>query len=291
MKISELKIGNIYSNSDIIETFRCGNMGGMRRSKKTNTLVIVSDHTKGLYDDMWHGDVLHYTGMGKVGDQVLNGNQNITLYESNHNGIEVHLFEVLDPAEYTYRGQVKLVDEPYQMTQKDDNGYDRLVWMFPVKPIHDGEIVTPKKYTVPVEKKDPEEEKKNFDENATEEYAEGLSDDTLKRAAMLRGRTTVDEKQVTITQRERDPFVSAHVKRRAKGMCDLCNMPAPFKDQKGRPYLESHHVVWLAEGGEDTIENAVALCPNCHRKMHVQNDVEDIKALEVALAYYKRKGL
>jgi 5-methylcytosine-specific restriction enzyme A len=29
--------------------------------------------------------------------------------------------------------------------------------------------------------------------------------------------------------------------------------------------------VWLAKGGEDTIANTVALCPNCHRKMHVLN--------------------
>ena len=69
--------------------------------KKTNTLILICDHTKGLYDDMWHGDTLHYTGMGKVGDQVLIGNQNKTLYESGHNGIHVHLFEVLDFAEYT----------------------------------------------------------------------------------------------------------------------------------------------------------------------------------------------
>ena len=40
-------------------------MGGMRRSLTTNSLVIVSDHTKELYDDKWVDDVLHYTGMGK----------------------------------------------------------------------------------------------------------------------------------------------------------------------------------------------------------------------------------
>jgi 5-methylcytosine-specific restriction endonuclease McrA len=33
------------------------------------------------------------------------------------------------------------------------------------------------------------------------------------------------------------------------------------------------------EGGEDSIENAVALCPNCHRKMHVLNLTPDIKKL------------
>ena len=47
-------------------------MGGMRRSKTTNTLVIVSDYTKGIYHDKWIGGALHYTGMGKNGDQDIN---------------------------------------------------------------------------------------------------------------------------------------------------------------------------------------------------------------------------
>lgn len=42
----------------------------MRRSKTTNTLVIVSDYAKGSYHDKWIRGVLHYTGMGKNGDQV-----------------------------------------------------------------------------------------------------------------------------------------------------------------------------------------------------------------------------
>jgi len=32
--------------------------------------------------------------------------------------------------------------------------------------------------------------------------------------------------------------------------------------------LEVHHKVPLAEGGDDTVENAIALCPNCHRHAH-----------------------
>lgn len=39
----KLKIGQILKNADIVEIFKCGNMGGMRRSNTTNTLVIVSD--------------------------------------------------------------------------------------------------------------------------------------------------------------------------------------------------------------------------------------------------------
>ena len=39
-----LRIGRILKNDDIVELFRCGNMGGMRRSKTTNTLVLISDY-------------------------------------------------------------------------------------------------------------------------------------------------------------------------------------------------------------------------------------------------------
>ncbi|MFV5483444.1 HNH endonuclease [Acinetobacter towneri] len=41
------------------------------------------------------------------------------------------------------------------------------------------------------------------------------------------------------------------------------------------PYLETHHIVWLARGGEDTISNTVALCPNCHKRMHLLDLEED----------------
>lgn len=49
----ELSICQILKNADIVDKFKCGIMGGMRRSKTTNTLVIVSDYTKGIYHDKW----------------------------------------------------------------------------------------------------------------------------------------------------------------------------------------------------------------------------------------------
>lgn len=58
-------------------------------------------------------------------------------------------------------------------------------------------------------------------------------------------------------------------------------MKAPFIDAKGEPYLEVHHIIWLSHGGADTIENTVALCPNCHRKMHILQSADDVeKSLE-----------
>lgn len=69
----------------------------------------------------------------------------------------------------------------------------------------------------------------------------------------------------------------------AKGYCELCGNKAPFCTADGTPYLETHYVRWLSEGGLPIIENIVALCPNCHRKVHVIQSSEDIDFLvEVA---------
>ena len=78
----------------------------------------------------------------------------------------------------------------------------------------------------------------------------------------------------------RSPHVAELAKRRARGKCELCKQPAPFNNTSNKPYLESHHIVWLARGGADRPENTVALCPNCHRKMHVVNDAKDIRKLQ-----------
>ncbi|MFA1624403.1 HNH endonuclease [Rhizobium mongolense] len=65
----------------------------------------------------------------------------------------------------------------------------------------------------------------------------------------------------------RNPDVVAEALFQAKGTCGSCGSKAPF-ERRCTPYLEVHHVKPLAEGGDDTLENAVALCPNCHREAH-----------------------
>lgn len=67
----------------------------------------------------------------------------------------------------------------------------------------------------------------------------------------------------------RNPDVVAEVLAQAKGVCSLCNQKAPFTRKKDQtPYLEVHHRKRLADGGADTVANAIAICPNCHRKAH-----------------------
>lgn len=75
--------------------------------------------------------------------------------------------------------------------------------------------------------------------------------------------------EVVVNYFIRNPYVVYETLCRANGECELCHNPAPFnRSSDGTPYLEVHHKKPLSEGGEDTAENAIALCPNCHRREH-----------------------
>ena len=104
------------------------------------------------------------------------------------------------------------------------------------------------------------------------------SDTELRNKAIQHSNSGQVRSQSTTTY-VRDRYISDYAKQRANGVCQLCNTPAPFVDRDGKPYLETHHVIWLSQGGADSIENTVALCPNCHRKMHIMNLEKDVKKL------------
>lgn len=164
------EIGQTVSNADIVNTFGCGNMGGMRRSHATNTLVIVSDYTKGLYHDKWIGGVLHYTGMGKSGNQDLYWAQNATLANCSHNEVDVHLFEVMEAGEYIYCGRIELVEKPYMEIQPGEDGEDRKVWMFPVRPVPENDVKKPQMFVF-----EDMEDYKSRGKNVDAEYAKMLA--------------------------------------------------------------------------------------------------------------------
>ncbi|MBS5605631.1 MAG: HNH endonuclease [Enterocloster asparagiformis] len=263
-----INIGDHLTNNELCQLFKCGNMGGMRRSKKTGTLVIISDHTKNFYHDEWKDGVLHYTGMGKNGDQVLVGNQNGTLYHSDTNGVNVHLFEVLEKSVYTYKGIVKLAAQPYQAAQETFDGEMRSVWIFPVKPVLDIE-----EWAIEIMEKE----------------AVTLSNTELYIRVKEVKRESSKPRTVETKVYDRDPYLKELVKRIAEGKCQYCGETAPFIDKNGEPYLEEHHVTWLARGGSDTIDNVVAVCPNCHTKAHVlDDDITKITLEEVAKQNVKR---
>jgi 5-methylcytosine-specific restriction protein A len=81
-------------------------------------------------------------------------------------------------------------------------------------------------------------------------------------------------KKEIIYSYSRSPHVVAQALFRAQGKCEKCRENAPFlRKSNGTPYLEVHHKIPLSEQNNndsslDTLENVLALCPNCHRKAH-----------------------
>jgi len=82
----------------------------------------------------------------------------------------------------------------------------------------------------------------------------------------------------TITTYPRNNTLKNYVKRRSNNSCEMlnCNYQG-FQKLNGEAYIEIHHVIPLSEGGEDSIDNTVALCPNCHRAMHYAVNKEEMK--------------
>ena len=132
------KQGDTIDNNKLTEIFKCSPQGGMRRSIRTKSLVLIYNHLLGIYDDKWEGDILYYTGMGKKGNQSLEFMQNKTLKNSNHMDIKVYLFEVFEPKKYFFQGEVELIQSPYSEDQRG-----RKVYIFPLRLKNNKKRVTP----------------------------------------------------------------------------------------------------------------------------------------------------
>lgn len=53
------------------------------------------------------------------------------------------LFEVIDAGEYIYCGRIELVSKPYTDVQPGEDGNNRKVWMFPIRPVPDNDVKKP----------------------------------------------------------------------------------------------------------------------------------------------------
>ncbi|HBR56950.1 MAG TPA: hypothetical protein DEA22_05705 [Blastocatellia bacterium] len=110
----------------------------------------------------------------------------------------------------------------------------------------------------------------SYEEKLQDQVRKSLKDSpTARRARLAAAEKQPSKLAVTVMVYRRNPDVVAEVLLRANGSCEACRKKAPFARAKdGSPYLEIHHELQLAKGGDDTVANAMALCPNCHRAKH-----------------------
>lgn len=254
-----LQIGDTLTFGQLRNLFQCSNAGGVLPTKKFQTLVIVSNHIKGIADDKWENDILYYTGMGMNGDQMLDGSHNKILSESNTNGMTVHLFEVYVQNEYVYRGIVRLVQEPYQEFRQDNNGNIRRVWVFPVKVVGDAK------------KEDELEEGRLF-----ERIAE-ISDQEIETLEMSsEGKPMKKGKPIVrngINLYLRNTKTALRALKMADFQCEFDESHWIGK-RKGAQYAlaKPRHLIPLRYAEEfsyslDVVSNIVSLCPTCYESL------------------------
>ncbi len=113
------------------------------------------------------------------------------------------------------------------------------------------------------------DELKKYYSSLSQSVTESLKDPDHRKKRLKEASKKPEVITVKTTIYKRNPDVIAETLDIAGGICQECGKRAPFNRKiDGSPYLEVHHRIPLSEGGEDTVENAVALCPNCHRKNH-----------------------
>ena len=82
---------------------------------------------------------------------------------------------------------------------------------------------------------------------------------------LLKSRTSYDE-LITIkrVQYKRDNYAIALIKLIRGHKCQICTKEIIKKD--GKKYIEAAHIVPKSVKGNETFDNILLLCPNCHKE-------------------------
>lgn len=75
---------------------------------------------------------------------------------------------------------------------------------------------------------------------------------------------------------ERSLAIRDYVLARSVGRCESCVSPTPLRGIDGAACLQSHHMRRQSDGGPDDPQALVALCPDCHRRVHSDQDGKDL---------------
>jgi 5-methylcytosine-specific restriction enzyme A len=261
--------GRVYKRDQLHKEWggnrRLQQQGGILTPRKQPFIVLVTGaqgHRYG-YDDEWIDGVFHYFGAGQSGPmEWVRGNRAIR-----DSGKDLHLFEEAEGG-LRYWGQLDYAGFRYRHGVPDRRGRKRRAIVF---------LLTPHGDIAQLEQ--PGEPRQRHDRR----WSMGRGE--LRRRAR-RGRKARTPREAKRLVHERSADVRIWVLRRADGKCEGCGSEGPFqtKAKPQRPYLEPHHTDRLSDEGPDHPARVIALCPNCHRRVHFGADGDEYnRALKRAL--------
>ena len=242
--------GGVYNRvRHIHDVYGGQRQGGISTPKAAPLIFLFTGETGDQYgysDGPRDDGTFAYTGEGQVGDmEFVRGN--LAIRDHIRDGRDLLLFAKLtQPGSYRFVGKFACDDFEYA-TAPDRTGALRQVIIFLLRPAA------------------------SDDEPEIEQAAARLRGDTLeelRRRAIEDANNRPERREGRRSYVERSASVKAYVLKRAKGICESCGEPAPFKRSNGEPYLEPHHTRRLADGGPDHPRWVGAVCPACHREIH-----------------------
>jgi 5-methylcytosine-specific restriction protein A len=194
--------------------------------------------------------VFHYYGEGQEGPMEFKAG-NKAIRDHAEAGKELLLFEQERRRFVRYRGSYVCAGFESRDGVPDVNGNPRRAIIFQL--VRDAALADADGAAAVDEKEPPS--LAALRKLALESPAESSSSGTAKRKVY-----------------RRSAALKRYVLARSEGTCEGCGREAPFATPAGTPYLEPHHAHRLSDGGPDRPDWVIALCPNCHARVHHGED-------------------
>jgi 5-methylcytosine-specific restriction enzyme A len=240
------EIGRVYNRrTDIHARFDGQRQGGIITPAK-HSLVIIITGEEGLareYADRYRDDgVFEHFGEGQVGDMKLRGG-NRAIAEHSDQGKGLLLFRKTSDG---LRFEGEMVCEGFHLAAaRDRTGATREAIVF---------------------------ELRSLDAVAEKVEAEPPPPDVPLQVLRQLAFSAASESSQQTSQGKRNIYQRSRDVARSNGKCEGCDAVAPFYRPDGSPYLEPHHLRRISDGGPDHPAHVIALCPNCHRRVHAGAD-------------------
>jgi 5-methylcytosine-specific restriction protein A len=255
------RIGQVFvRQQDLHDIYGGQRQGGISTPARYPAIFLFTGESGAEYgyDDKFQRDgTFWYTGEGQVGDMELTRG-NLALRNQGIDQKQVFLFQDLG------RAKVQFVGEAFYLGHHTEDRIDS------EKNLRKA-IVFELGLECPIQYGNPTVVR----EAITANLPRLAKRDSLRELRQLAIERSTQSTDVSYQRRHvyiRSEAVRRYVLGRAGGRCEGCRNEAPFKDRKGQPYLEPHHTARLADGGPDHPAFVIALCPNCHRRVHHAKD-------------------
>ena len=256
------EIGTIYRRRDLHHEIGGQRQGGISTPRDFAGVLLFTGASgeKYGYSDGWSAGVFRYTGEGQRGDMAfVRGNRAVRDHGENRR--DLYLFAI-ETSGCRYLGPFACGGWSRERAP-DGTGALRSAIVFDLIPLTPGlpDVSTGPASNTPISER--------------------------RRRALAASAAVAESQDSTRVQtfRSRSRDVADYVLARAAGRCEACGREAPFVRSDASPFLETHHIRRLADGGPDHPRWVAGVCPNCHRRAHYGADlVEFNDCLETRIA-------